>query len=110
MRMDARVYTNLRKELSETMSMHEILSGPGSVPLGKVIRERLRSTGLSQEWLGKQIERSQPWVSRVLKGEIMPSDDDIEAIAAVFTTSAEELWNEAGGKRSADELQHAVRG
>ncbi len=49
--------------------------------------------GFNQETLGKQVGKSQSWVSRVESGRLLPEREEAERIAEVLRIDSERLFD-----------------
>ncbi len=49
--------------------------------------------GFNQETLGKQVGKSQSWVSRVESGKLLPEREEAERIAEVLRIDSEKLFD-----------------
>ncbi len=49
--------------------------------------------GFNQETLGKQVGKSQSWVSRVESGKLLPEREEVERIAEVLRIDSEKLFD-----------------
>lgn len=63
-----------------------------TLKLRSLINEHLVKQGRSQGWLSRQLGSERGYVSRIVRGLVIPKIDTAYRIAAVLHCSIEDLW------------------